>query len=279
MKANDNVFDKSIKERLFSKAFDLKIAPSLKCLVDRIIFLITDPDTSINDIYKILYQDPALSAKILSIANSAYYNRGYSVCDLHQALINIGLEEVKNIILCLVLMNGLKDKLKFKDLFRYWNHSIFVAVSARVLSEKTLEDSPQATYACALLHDIGKIVFYSEIEGYEDSIKGLITDERETCRIEKELFDTDHQEIGYIIAKKWKLPEDIINVISAHHDLNYKDERDKTYVKFTRIADNFFYCNETNGDPEKLILIKEKRNIYSEIKKNMEVLNIIAYAK
>ncbi|MCX7966357.1 MAG: HDOD domain-containing protein, partial [Syntrophorhabdaceae bacterium] len=82
---NDNLFDKSIQERLLNKAFEIKIAPSLKCLVDRIIFLITNPNSSINDIYKILYKDPALSAKILSIANSAYYNRGYPIYDLHQA--------------------------------------------------------------------------------------------------------------------------------------------------------------------------------------------------
>ncbi|MCX7966344.1 MAG: HDOD domain-containing protein [Syntrophorhabdaceae bacterium] len=276
---NDNLFDKSIQERLLNKAFEIKIAPSLKCLVDRIIFLITDPNSSINDIYKILYQDPALSAKILSIANSAYYNRGYPIYDLHQALMNIGLEETKNVILCLTLMNGLKDKLKFKDLFRFWNHSLFVATSARVLTEKTLDGNPQIAYIGALLHDIGKIVFYSEIEDYDRQINDLISNEKEKCTVENEIFGIDHQEIGYIIAKKWKLPDAITAMIKYHHNFEFSNEKEQMLVKNTMIADNFFYCKETNGYPEKLILLNEKNNIDSELEKNMELLNIITYAK
>ncbi|HOJ43162.1 MAG TPA: HDOD domain-containing protein [Syntrophorhabdaceae bacterium] len=273
----DIEFDKSVQQRLFDKAFELKIAPSLRCLIDRIIFLITDPNSSINDIYKILNQDPGLSAKILSIANSAYYNRGYPLYDLHQALINIGLEEAKNILLCLMLMDGLKDKLRFKDLFMFWKHSLFVATSARILAEKTLDDNPQVAYMGALLHDIGKVVFYSEIKDYHMLIQDALSDEKEIDMAERELFGTDHQEIGYIIAKKWRLPEVIASVIQSHH--NKENRKDMTLLKIIRISDIFFYCSETNGDPEKLILINEKENINLELKKNMEVLNIIAHAK
>lgn len=279
MTVNDITFDRSIQERLFNKAFEIKMAPSLKCLTDRVIFLITDPNSSINDIYRILYQDPGLSAKILSIANSAYYNRGYPVYDLHQALINIGIEEAKNIIFCLLLMNELKDRLKFRDLFNFWNHSIFVATSARILSEKTLDDNPQIAYIGALLHDIGKIVFYSEIKDYDRLVQHFRTNQKDVCEVERELFGTDHQDIGDIIARKWRLPDAITAVIKHHHNFEYKNGEKKLLVKNTRISDAFFYCNETNGDPEKIILLNEKKNILSELEKNMEVLNIITYAK
>jgi len=268
----------SIRERLYNNAFELKIAPSLQCLIDRIIFLITDSNSSINDIYKVLNQDPGLSARILSIANSAYYNRGYPLYDLHQALVNIGLEEAKNIILCLILMDGIKGRLKFKDLFRFWRHSVFVATSAKILAEKTLDENPQLAYMGALLHDIGRIVFYSEIIDYEVLIKDLTTThKKERFMAEKELFGIDHQEIGYIIAKKWGLPEGITSIIKNHH--NSENGKGKTLLKIIRMSDMFFYCRETNGDPEKLILINEEENINLELKKNMEVLNIITYAK
>lgn len=272
----DIEFDKSVQERLYNRAFELKIAPSLQCLIDRMIFLITDSNSSINDIYKVLNQDPGLSAKILSIANSAYYNRGYPLYNLHQALVNIGLEEVKNIILCLILMDGIRGTLKFKDLFRFWRHSIFVATSAKILAEKTLDENPQVAYMGALLHDIGKIVFYSEIIDYEIRSKSLISDKKEIVMAEKELFGTDHQEIGYIIAKKWGLPEAITSIIKNHH--NSEKGNELMLLKLIRISDIFFYCRETNGDPEKLVLIKEKENINAELKKNMELLNIITYA-
>lgn len=279
MTVNGIELDNTIHERLFNKAYELKIAPSLKCLTDRVILLITDPNSSVNDIYKILYQDPGLSAKILSIANSAYYNRGYPVYDLHQALINIGIEEAKNIIFCIILMNGLKDRLKFKDLFNFWNHSIFVATSAKILSEKTLDNNPQIAYIGALLHDIGKIVFYSEIKDYESLVMCSITSQKSVCDVERELFGTDHQEIGDIIARKWNLPDAITSVIKNHHNFEYDNVATKLLVKNAKISDAFFYCRETNGDPEKIILLNEKKNILSEIEKKMEVLNIINYAK
>ncbi|MCX8111411.1 MAG: HDOD domain-containing protein [Syntrophorhabdaceae bacterium] len=264
------------RQRLLSKTYDLKLAPSMKCIIDRTIETIVNPNSSIMDILKIIEIDPSLSAKILGIANSAYYNRGTNTYDLHHALIKIGFDEIKNIIFCLLVVDNLLKvlKIRFSDLLEFWRHSIYVAHSARILAEKTLDDEPQKAYIVSLLHDIGKIVFYSEIEDYSKIVHEAKERQKPIWETERELFAIDHQEIGYVIAKKWRLPETVCSVIGNHHDLTNSENNNRNLLKITILVDNFFYCKDTNGSPEKLILLKEKDNIKMEVKKNMEIINI-----
>jgi len=269
-----------IRQRLLSKTYELKLAPSMQCIIDRTIETVTNPASSITDILKIIEIDPSISAKILGIANSAYYNRGTNTCDLHHALIKIGLNELKNVILCLLIVDNLLKELKirFSDLLEFWRHSIYVAHSAKILAEKTLDYEPQKAYIVSLLHDIGKMVFYSEIDDYSKITHGVDVRERPIWETERECFGIDHQEIGYIIAKKWRLPETVCSVIGNHHNTCNSENNNRNLLKITRLVDGFFYCQDTNGSPEKLILLKEKDNIRMEVKKNMAIININSHA-
>lgn len=269
------------RQRLLSKTYELKLAPSMQCIIDRTIEIITNPASSITDLIKIIEIDPSLSAKVLGIANSAYYNRGTNTCDLQHALIKIGFEELKNIIFCLLVVDNILKglKIRFSDLLEFWRHSVYVAHSAKILAEKTLDDEPQKAYIVSLLHDIGKIVFYSEIEDYSKMVHGVDVRQKPIWETERELFGIDHQEIGYIIAKKWRLPETICTVIGDHHESKNIGRNNRNLLKITRLVDSFFYCKDTNGSPEKLILLKEKDNIKMEVKKDMEIININYHAR
>ena len=85
------------------------------------------------------------ASKIISIANSAYYSRGIEIFDLQRAMLTIGFEEVQGIVTCLMFVENILKKLKLKeqDLFALWKHSIQVACSAKMLSERLLIEDPR----------------------------------------------------------------------------------------------------------------------------------------
>lgn len=265
-----------LRQRLLSKASGLKIAPSLQCIVDKAIEVATNPNSSTTDILKIVELDPGISAKILSISNSAYYNRGTITHDINHALIKIGFDEAKNILLCLLLVENMLRtlKLKFRDLLEYWKHSLYVASSARIFAEKSLEYNPKKAYMASLLHDIGKIILYGELENYMEMASAAYEKGISIWNMEREEYGADHQEIGYIIAKKWRLPEEICSVIKNHHNPDYGEEKFSTLIKINKIADNFYYMKESKEVPEMTILLKEKNNIMKEMEKNMEIISI-----
>ena len=243
-------------------------------IFDTVIKILNDTNSSVDDLSDVIKYDLSLSSKIVSIANSAFYSRGTEIFSLPQAIINIGFQQTKSIIVCLLFMENIRKTLKLKDedLLAFWKHSIYVACSAKILSEKTLVEEPQKAYISSLLHDIGKIVFYAEVDNYDSIVCGADTNGNSLNKIENNAFGIDHQEIGHIIAIKWKLPEAVSCVIRYHHE-QPPEEKYKHLVKIAQTADRFL-LNPDHADPESLILLKEKGSIEREIKKHMEVLNI-----
>ena len=264
-----------VRQKLINRAAALKIIPSLQGIIGTVIRILNDANSSVHDLSGVIRYDLSLSSKIISIANSVFYSRGTEIFSLPQAIINIGFQQTKSIIVCLLFMENIRKSLKLKDedLLTFWKHSIYVACSAKILSEKTLAEEPHKAYISSLLHDIGKIVFYAEVDNYSSIVCGADTNGNSLNKIENSMFGIDHQEIGHVIAVKWKLPEAISCVIRYHHEQPF-EEKYKHLVKITQTADRFLINPDYYTDPENLILLKEKRNIEMEIKKNMEVLNI-----
>ena len=151
----------------------LKVIPTLSSIVERLLGLISNNDSSFNDLNDVIKYDQSISSKIISIANSAYYSRGVEVFSLQRAMMTIGFEEVKKIVMCLLFMNDMLKSLnlKGKDLIDLWKHSAYVACAARTLSKKTLVEDPQKVFTISLLHDIGKTVLYINAENYHAVLK------------------------------------------------------------------------------------------------------------
>lgn len=185
-----------MKEDLLEKATALKVIPTVSNVVDRVLGIISNDESSFNDLTDVIKYDQAISSKIISIANSAYYSRGVQVFSLQRAIITIGFEEVKKIVMCLVFMNDILKRLKLKpqDMLDLWKHSALVACAARVLSKKMLVEEPQKVFTIALLHDIGKTVLYMSADNYHAMIKESEAKGKALEAMEKERFGIDHQE-------------------------------------------------------------------------------------
>lgn len=266
----------AIRDNLLSRAADLKVIPTMSTIIDKVFTVLGNINSSFTDLGDVIKYDQAISSKVISIANSAYYSRGIEVYSLQRAMINIGYEEVKGIITCLLFMENILKKLKLKeeDLLSLWKHSMYVACASKVLSEKMLIEDPTKVYTIALLHDIGKIIFYMGANDYASIARGDGAQGKSITQIEKDRFGIDHQETGYTISLKWKFPLEFSHVIRYHHENTNKTQYE-SLLKLISTADMFAISPNSVSGTEGYILLKEKDNIEKELNNIMDTLRLV----
>lgn len=258
-----------------NRATELKVIPTLNTIIAKVFAILNNRDSSFSDLGDVVKHDQAISSKVISIANSAYYSRGIEICSLQRAMINIGFEEVKGIIMCIVFMENMLKQLKLReeDLFSLWKHSIYVASASKVLSEKMLIEDPQKVYTAGLLHDIGKVVFYMDADDYGEKLKQAQTLGKSITQMEYENFGTDHGTTGYAISIKWKFPPEFSQVIRSHHE--QANGKHGPLVQLVGAADRFSYAPNSVSGREGFILLKEKDAIANDMKNIMDLLRLV----
>lgn len=263
----------SLRDEVLTKAETVKVLPTLNSIIDELFRVMNDRNSSFNQIFNVVRYDQAISSKIISIANSAYYNRGNKVGNLERAMIVIGFEEIRNIVMCLACLKQILDewKLNQKDLAELWTHSFQVAYAAKILGSRTMADEPEKAFTAAILHDIGKVVFYT----FGDQYRKITEEARKGGKgihvLEKEVFGVDHQETGYLISVKWRFPEEFSAVIRSHHA---RSEGNNSLLDVVRIADAFIDNPAADLGAEGIILQGERESIMQEAQRVSELLGV-----
>jgi diguanylate cyclase (GGDEF)-like protein len=248
---------------------NVKNLPSLPTIALKIIQEIKRDKISNTALSEIISYDPALTAKILKIANSAFYALPDGVDSIDRAVNILGQEALKNIALSFVIVKGLKrNNVDNFDHELFWKRSITAAVSAEMLTSKLRVNSGD-TFIIPLLMDIGVLVMYlSDPNEYfkvfdEKRVTGLTTAE-----VEKTVFGYDHQELGSSILMKWKIPENISLPIAYHHNPETCPAEIKDLVEVLHLADIassvYHSSNSTKKMEQFRELLKEKLKISDE---------------
>jgi putative nucleotidyltransferase with HDIG domain len=206
--------------------------PTLPGLISKLGALTEDNKVSAQAIARVVSMDQVLSAKVLRLVNSAFYGFSRRVSTVSNAIILLGVNVVKSLAISSSIFEIME-----KNVVGLWEHSMGVAVAANIISRELKLPEPEETSTAALLHDIGKVIIkirlqddYSQL-AVQIKEKGLMMVEAE-----RELFGTDHAEIGEWIAQTWLLPEKLIEPIACHHDVEKSSlQRAKTAV--VHIAD------------------------------------------
>ena len=265
----------NLREELIDKAKTLRVMPTLHSIIERLFKVLGDNNSSFSDLNDVIKYDQAISSKIISIANSAYYSRGVEIFSLQRAMLNMGFEEVKNIVTCLLFVDNILKGLKLRAdvLLQLWKHSVYVACAARVLAGRMFSEDPQKVFTIALLHDIGKVLFYITVEDYHELVKEVYAKGKPLNKEERALYGTDHEELGYILSVKWQFPEEFSQVIRYHHDGKGADKHEPL-LKLVRAADKFSTASIHDSDPEAFILLKERDGIEQEMEKIMNFFQL-----
>jgi len=192
--------------------------PSPPSIAVRILDAVKIDGKSFDGLANIISSDPALSAKILMVANSSFYKMPRKIDNISKALSILGTNTLKNIALSFVIAKELRGVSEGGfDFDFFWKRALTAAVSTSILSPY-ISAKNEDLFVTALLQDIGIVIMY--LCRKDDYLKVL--DEKRASSIsieeaEKKVFGFDHPELGAEVLKNWGIPETIYGPIRYHH--------------------------------------------------------------
>ncbi len=226
--------------------------PTLPTVVTQMISLIDNPTTSANDVAKLISTDQALTAKMLKLANSAFYGFPREIATVNHAVVVLGFETVKSLGLSVSVLerfSGSSSNGDF-DRQRFWEHSIGCAAAARLLASKVRYRTrgKGEAFAGGILHDIGKLVLGQFFPQEFSEILGLVTrDDVYIGKAEEEVLGLTHAEVGAWLGERWNMPKQLVDAIAFHHAPGRLSPREAELPALIHLAD--FLCRrEKIGD-------------------------------
>jgi len=238
-------------------AGDIKL-PSPPAIAVRILDTVKKEDSSFRDLADIIASDPALTAKILKIANSSFYSPTAKIDSIQRALSLIGVDTLKNIALSFVIAGNMRTTgSEGFDFDFFWKRAITSAVGAELLATLVRHRSDD-TFVTALLQDIGIVIMYfCQPTEYAKVLDEKRISGKPIVEIENSVFGFDHQEMGYEILKRWGLPENIYSPIRYHHGTAEVPEDFSVPVDILYVADEVSSVYHSGHATEKITHIKK----------------------
>jgi putative nucleotidyltransferase with HDIG domain len=194
--------------------------PTLPTVISKMIEMVDNPRTNARTLARVISNDQSLTARILKMANSAFYGFSREISTVDTAIIVMGFNAVKEMGLSLSVFDAFKNIGTHSsfNVNRYWEHSVSTAVASKIAGRYFHLADVEELFVAGLLHDIGKMVFvqylpedYKKVEAYRS---------KHRCNYyeaEAAVVGLTHCDVGAIIANRWHLPQRIESCIRQHH--------------------------------------------------------------
>lgn len=194
-----------------------KTLPSAPTLYHELTVELRSEDPSLRAVTDIVSRDPAMSAKILQMVNSAFFGLRRRVSDVHQAVTLLGTDTIASLALSVHIFATAKVPAALAGHTEaIWARSLRVATTAKTLMANAGVDPLEADEAFlgGLLHDCGKLVLITNFaDAYASLVEGGVD-----CQVESARFGVDHAAIGAHLLGMWGLPDTIVEAVAFHHE-------------------------------------------------------------
>lgn len=181
--------------------------------------LIDAPNYSAATLGDLITQDTDLSARLLRLVNSAFFNLQAPVETISRAITVIGTHELRSLVLATSaarVFTGIPGDLV--DMAEFWRYSMTTGVIAGELAGRCRVLHAERLFVMGVLHDIGRLAIYLELpEASRDILLVTGGDDRLLPDVEAEMLGFTHMDVGEALLRKWSLPESIITVVANHH--------------------------------------------------------------
>ncbi|MES9970515.1 MAG: HDOD domain-containing protein [Candidatus Thiodiazotropha sp.] len=181
--------------------------------------LIDAPNYSAATLGDIISQDTDLSARLLRLVNSAFFNLKAPVETISRAITVVGTSELRNLVMATTaarIFTGIPGDLV--DMAEYWRYSITTGVVAGELAKRCNVLHSERLFVMGILHDIGRLAIYLKMP--EEARDVLLITGGDTSLLpdaENDVLGFNHMDVGEALLRKWKLPESIVSVVAYHH--------------------------------------------------------------
>jgi putative nucleotidyltransferase with HDIG domain len=187
--------------------------PTIPNVLKKLLIVIENPKVSLTEIGAFISNDPVLTTRVLKMVNSPIYGFPGRISSVQQALILLGLNVVRGLLLGVSVFEVMQ-----KSMVGLWEHSLGAAIAARLIAKKKNITEADEISVAALLHDIGKVVLILRFkEEYEQVVKEAEAKDLLIFEAERNIFGITHAESGAWVAKRWNFPPTLIEVIEYHH--------------------------------------------------------------
>lgn len=227
--------------------------PTIPIVATKVMQMIEMDNITVEDIAKVVTTDPAVAARVLKIANSAFYGCQRQIQTISGAIVVLGFNTLRSLVVAASVKEvykpfGLTEKM-------LWDHSLGAALASRIIATSSRKANPEEAFLAGLLHDIGKTIMNSldpnkfQIVMQRCYNEGIFFEEAE-----ESAFTFRHDDVGAMVVKKWNFPESLVTAILYHHRLDFPPETDHYLILLSSVvalADRF--CHRLGiGDREPL---------------------------
>jgi diguanylate cyclase (GGDEF)-like protein len=248
-----------MSQTLIDKIRQCPNLPTLPAIAIQVLDLAQRGDADIAEIARIISKDPALSGKILRTVNSSFYGRSQHVSTISHALVILGLQSVKTLVLGFSLVTNLaKNKSKGFKHVTYWKQSVYAATAARTLANKINLVQQEEAFLVALLKDIGMLVLDLILGDAYGEIHASLKSHSDLSQAESIALGMTHAEVGGMLAEQWKLPPLLSVPIANHH--SPEKVTDPTLRKMTELVQISGRCADVFIDEEPAAAIAAVRS-------------------
>lgn len=223
--------------------------PALPTIVSKVIAVTEDPESSANDLMQTILPDQTMCSTILKVANSAFFGMSQGVSTIERAVVVLGQEEIKNIVIGKAIFSSFPQlsKENRNTVSLFWEHAFTCGLAAKIIGEH-LHLPPSELFIAGLIHDIGKLAMLMAFPNEYPILRELSNPcNTNDSSEEHSQFAISHDKVGLQLAKKWLLPEQLVMAIGFHHSPqdapNYKK-----YPIIVQVADilSLMYCHSNS---------------------------------
>ncbi|HSH16864.1 MAG TPA: HDOD domain-containing protein [Verrucomicrobiae bacterium] len=204
----------------------------------RVNEIVNDPDSTTEDIARVIAEDAGITLRLLRVVNSAFFGYQQKIDSLDRAVMALGTRQVRDLVLATTvadIFEGLPSDLINMDSF--WRHSLACGVMARSLAQIRQEMNLEPFFLGGVLHDVGRLVMFSKMPGECREIVARCLKTNEVMQtVEREVFGYDHAEVGGCLLSSWGLPPQLEEAVASHH-LPQRANRNPMLASVVHIAD------------------------------------------
>ena len=211
--------DRMDREQIIARIQKCNCLPTLPTVAMRVLEVARNDQAGVGEIAELVSMDPALSSKVLRTVNSAFYGMAKPVATVSQALVVLGTESVKTLIVGFSLIKGLNQGQASGQMqVAYWRRSLHAATTARLLCQKLGALEREELFLAALLRDVGiQVLKQAAPDQYDALLASSPAWTGAMVRRELAAVGLTHVEAGAMLAEQWRLPPMLTQIIRWHH--------------------------------------------------------------
>jgi putative nucleotidyltransferase with HDIG domain len=217
------MIDPEALQRFRAEVVARRNLPTIPPILARILSIVGSDTAGTRQLVELIEKDQTLTAKLLRLANGAFFGQSRRVSTVPRAILLLGFSTVRNLALGVKVWDAVGSGVSPKRLEALWDHSVAVATCARVVGARMRACDPDEAFTAGLLHDIGRLVIATRFRSLYWQAAEQEGGDPSTAA-EESTFGVGHAEVGAWLLEAWRLPPTIVESVRLHHEENPRGE-------------------------------------------------------